>query len=192
MREERKTITALFADLVGWTTLAERLDAEEAREVLGAGIERVVLAVEEFGGTIKDLAGDGVLALFGAPVAHEDDPERAVRAGLKIVEDVAAYGHDLAVRVGIESGLVVLGPVGASSHIEYSAIGDAVNTAARLQAAADPCTVLVGAATQRSIGPLFDWGPQEELELKGKPSPSWRTKLSGFDLRLGRSVAWTV
>ena len=85
MREERKVVTALFADVVGSTQLTERMDPEDAREVLGGAVRRMVDAVEAFGGTVKDLAGDGILALFGAPVTHEDDAERAIRAALRIV-----------------------------------------------------------------------------------------------------------
>src|SRR5918999_6149043 len=96
MREERKVVTALFADLVGSTALAERLDPEETRLVVGEAVARMVRAVEAYEGSVKDLAGDGMLALFGAPVAHEDDAERAVRAGLRIVEDVASYGEEVA------------------------------------------------------------------------------------------------
>ena len=103
MREERKVVTALFADVAGSTELTERLDPEDARDLLGAAIARMVEAVERFGGTVKDLAGDGVLALFGAPVAHEDDAERAVRAALLMVDDVGrpdARSMPLSVRVG--------------------------------------------------------------------------------------------
>src|SRR5438445_10041080 len=126
MREERKVITVLAADLSGSTSLGERLDPEETKLVIGEAIGRIVLAVEELGGTVKDLAGDGVLALFGAPAAHEDDPERAVSAGLRIAEELAAYGsevaagwgvEDFAVRVGVNTGSVVLGPVGAGSRV---------------------------------------------------------------------------
>src|SRR2546421_7729286 len=87
MREERKVVTALFADLTGSTALAERLDPEDVKLIVGEAVARIVHTVEGFGGTVKDLAGDGVLALFGAPVAHEDDPERALRAGLEIAAE---------------------------------------------------------------------------------------------------------
>jgi class 3 adenylate cyclase len=130
MREERKVVTALFADVVGSTELTERLDPEDAREVLGAAVRGMVEAVEAFGGTVKDLAGDGILALFGAPVTHEDDAERAIRAGLRIVDGSAS---PVAIRVGIDTGLVVLGPIGGGGRVEYGATGDALNTAARLQ-----------------------------------------------------------
>src|ERR687887_2502722 len=96
LREERKVVTAVFADLVGSTALAERLDPEEVKLIVGEAVARIVAAVEAFGGTIKDLAGDGVLSLFGAPVAHEDDAERAVLAGLRVLEDLRAYGLEVA------------------------------------------------------------------------------------------------
>src|SRR5438874_10749677 len=131
MREERKVVTALFADLQGSTALGEQLDAEDVKLIVGEAVARMVHAVEDFGGTVKDLAGDGVLALFGAPVTHEDDPERAVRAALRIAADVADYGAEverawgiegLAARVGVTTGPVVLGAVGAGSRIEYGAV----------------------------------------------------------------------
>ena len=177
MREERKVVTALFADLVGSTALGEQLDAEEAKVVLGEAIARMVRAVEDFGGTIKDLAGDGVLALFGAPTAHEDDPERAIRAGLRTVEEIRAYANEVArgwgiegfdVRVGITTGPVVVGLIGGGSRVEYAAVGDTVNTAARLQGEAPPGSVLVGQDTHRQVEALFEWDPPLELELKGK------------------------
>ena len=179
MREERKVVTALFADVVGSTRLTERLDPEDAREILGGAVGRMVEAVEAFGGTIKDLAGDGVLALFGAPVTHEDDAERAIRAALRIVRTSGDDPRlpDLAVRVGIETGLVVLGPTGAGGRIEYGATGDAINTAARLQGHAMPGGILVGDATRRGVAERFDWGEERSLDLKGKDEP-----VSAFEL----------
>jgi class 3 adenylate cyclase/tetratricopeptide (TPR) repeat protein len=164
-------VTALFADLVGSTELAERLDPEDAREVLGSAVRRIIAAVDEYGGTVKDLAGDGVLALFGAPKAHEDDAERAVLCGLRIVEAIRGDAT-LEVRVGIESGLAVVGAVGGGSHVEYGAVGDAVNTASRLQAHAEPGSVLVGAETRKAVEQRFEWGPAVRLTLKGKSRPA--------------------
>src|SRR5438046_1090011 len=135
MREERRVVTALFADVVGSTALGERMDPEEVRLIVGEAIARIVAAVESFGGTIKDLAGDGVLALFGAPAAHEDDAERAVLASLRIADDIADYGREVAqawgvegfgVRVGVATGPAVLGLVGAASRVDYGAVGESV------------------------------------------------------------------
>jgi ABC-type oligopeptide transport system substrate-binding subunit/class 3 adenylate cyclase len=196
MREERKVVTALFADLVGSTALAERLDPEEVKLLVSEAVARIVHAVEEFGGTVKDLAGDGVLALFGAPVTHEDDPERAVRAALRIVQQIGDYGHEvasawgiegIAVRVGVNTGPVVLGPLGAGRRIEYTAFGDTVNVAARLQSAARPASVLVGAPTHRLVESLFRWGEPKELELKGKS-----TTVRAFEVEGAKHVSGKV
>ena len=177
MREEQKIISALFADLVGSTKLAERLDAEEVKLVVGEAVARMVAEIESLGGYVKDLAGDGVLALFGAPTSYEDDAERAARAALNIAQAIATYGSEVArgwgiealnVRIGVCTGPVALGPIGAGGRVEYGAFGDTVNTAARLQSAAEPGTALVDAHTQRLIEPLFMWSEPRELELKGK------------------------
>ncbi len=173
-------VSALFADVVGSTGLAERLDPEDFKSVIDGAVRLMVTAVELFGGAVLQIAGDGMLALFGAPAAHEDDPERAVLAGLRIVKDIEAYAEsvarewgveDLAVRVGVETGLVALGLVGGGGKVEYGAAGDALNTAARLQAASDAGTVLVGHDTQRLIARLFLWEEPRELMLKGKAQP---------------------
>ncbi|HEV8340120.1 MAG TPA: ABC transporter substrate-binding protein, partial [bacterium] len=177
MQHERKILTVLAADLTGSTPLGERLDAEEVKLIVGEIVGRFIQIVEAWGGTIKDIAGDGVLALFGAPVAHEDDAERAVRAGLQIAQEAARYGEEVArawgvaglgVRVGVHTGPVVLGSMTFGGDDQRAAFGDTVNTTARLQAAASPNTVLVGETTKRLIEPLFTWGPQQRPELKGK------------------------
>src|SRR6266498_2520825 len=188
MREERKVVTAVFADGVGSAALGERLDPEEAKLIVGEAVARIVQAVEEFGGTVKDLAGDGVLALFGAPVSHEDDAERAVRAALRITREISAYAREVSAawgiegfggRVGVDTGPVVLGPVGAGGRVEYGAYGDTVNTAARLEAAAEPGTVLAGPATFRIVEALFEWGDPKALELKGKSHPVQAREVRG-------------
>ncbi|MGZ4410580.1 MAG: ABC transporter substrate-binding protein [Gaiellaceae bacterium] len=177
LRGERRVVTALFADLVGSTALVERLESEEARLVIGEAVARMVRAVEGFGGTLKDIAGDGVLALFGAPVAHEDDPERALRAALEITGSIGEYAREVeasfglegfGVRVGVDTGSVVVGPMAAGERIEYGATGDSVNVAARLETEAQPGTILVGAQTRRLAERLFRWGPARRLSLKGK------------------------
>jgi ABC-type oligopeptide transport system substrate-binding subunit/class 3 adenylate cyclase len=180
MREERRVVTAMFADLVGSTALAERLDPEDAKVIVNDAVARAIAAVEAFGGTVKDLAGDGVLSLFGAPIAHEDDPERAVRAALRVTEEISEYAGEVerafgvsgfGVRVGVDSGPVVVGSIGAGSRVEYGALGDAVNTAARLQGLAEPGTVLVSEETYRRVAPVFAWSSPAELDLKGKAEP---------------------
>jgi ABC-type transport system substrate-binding protein/class 3 adenylate cyclase len=180
MREERRVVTALAADLVGSTALGERLDPEEVRLLIGDAVARMVHAVEGFGGTVKDLAGDGVLALFGAPTAHEDDPERALRAALQLADELRSYAGEVetsfgitgfGARVGVDTGTVVVGPVGAGSRVEYGAVGDAVNVASRLQGQAPPGSVLAGAETVRLVEGLFSFGEPRSLELKGKADP---------------------
>jgi ABC-type transport system substrate-binding protein/class 3 adenylate cyclase len=180
LREERRVLTALSADVVGSTALVERHGAEEARLIVGEAIARAIRIVETYGGTVKDLAGDGMLALFGAPLAHEDDPERALRAGLEIAATVASYADEVrrgwgfegfGVRLGADTGEVVVGQAGAGSRTEYGATGDAVNVAARLQAAAQPGTVLASERTRRLAGDRFVWGDALHLKLKGKSEP---------------------
>ncbi|MGE5461178.1 MAG: ATP-binding protein, partial [Solirubrobacterales bacterium] len=187
--DERRVVTAMFADLVGSTSLAERLDPEDFKLVVNDAIARVIGAVEAFGGTVKDLAGDGVLALFGAPQAHEDDPERAVRAGLQAVADISAYAEEVerafgierfGVRVGVATGAVVVGPIGAGSRVELGAMGDAVNVAARLQSHAEPGSVLVGSNTRRRVAGIFEWGEPSTLELKGKREPVIASRALGL------------
>ncbi len=180
VREERKVLTAVFADVVGSTALAERLDAEDVKLVVGEAVARIVGEVESLGGHVKDLAGDGVLAFFGAPTTREDDAERAVRCALRIVGEMEEYAREVrrgwgaegfGVRVGAATGAVVVGEVGAGSRVEYAAFGDTVNVAARLQSAAAAGSVLVDDATHRAVESLFEWGDRQELELKGKGEP---------------------
>jgi ABC-type oligopeptide transport system substrate-binding subunit len=165
--------------------------------------------VESLGGHVKDLAGDGVLAFFGAPTTREDDAERAVRCALRVVAEMEEYAREVrrgwgaegfGVRVGAATGAVVVGEVGGGSRVEYAAFGDTVNVAARLQSAAEPGSVLVDDATHRAVEGLFEWGEARELDVKGKSEPvaAWpvtgvaaagRTRgLPGVETRLvGRS-----
>ncbi len=170
----RRTVTALFADVVGSTPLAERLDPEDFRAIVGEAVSLMATAAEAFGGTVEHVAGDGLLALFGAPQAHEDDAERAVLAGLRLVDDINRRAAEIAreraidpiaVRVGIETGLAIVGPL---ARVELTAMGDSVNTAARLQAQARPGKVLVGERTRRLVEASFEWGQRRELSIRGK------------------------
>ena len=175
---ERKVVTILFADLVGSTALAERLDPEDWKAILDQALDRFAQTIARYDGTVAQMLGDGLLAFFGAPVAHEDDPLRAVRAGLDLVAAAGRYGNELreqgielAVRVGVNTGAVVVGPVGSDLKREYLAVGDAVNVAARMQSAAAPMTVLVSATTYRSIAAQLDVVDRGRLDLKGKAQP---------------------
>src|SRR5438105_8891006 len=172
---EGRQSTVLFADIAGSTAIAERMDPEDWTVIVGQAFALMNRTIEQYGGTIARLMGDGVLVFFGAPVAHEDDPERAVRCGLDMAREIAglgadAHGHDvpLQVRVGINTGPVVVGMVGSAIAHEYTAMGDAVNIAARMQASAPPGGVLVTAATYKFIAPLVEATDAGRLELKGK------------------------
>jgi class 3 adenylate cyclase len=176
---ERRRVTVLFADVVGSTGMAERLDPEEMVELMNGAFEFMTRAVVRFGGTVARLMGDSVLAFFGAPVAHEDDAERAVRAGLDIREEARAYasragaryGVRFEVRVGIDTGLVVAGAVGSALGTEYTAMGDTPNVAARLQAAAEPGAVLISDATLRLVRHVVDVEPRGPLAVRGRSRP---------------------
>ena len=173
---ERRPLTVLFADIAGSTAIAERLDPEDWTAIVGEAFACMNQTVERYGGTVARLMGDGVLAFFGAPVAHEDDPERAVRCGLDMVRSIEELdaarrtpgAEELRVRVGINTGHVVVGLVGTDTAHEYTAMGDAVNVAARMQAAARPGSVLITSATYRFIAPLVEAADIGTLALKGK------------------------
>jgi ABC-type oligopeptide transport system substrate-binding subunit/class 3 adenylate cyclase len=172
---ERKPVTILFADIVGSTTIAESLDPEEWREIVAGAHQRVGEAIYRYEGTIAQLLGDGLLAFFGAPITHEDDPIRAVHAALDIQDAIVEYEHELEsivdhfqMRIGINSGTVVIGDIGTDLHVEYLAIGDAVNIAARLQSSAQPGKVLLSENSARLVSPVFELQDLGEIELKGK------------------------
>lgn len=175
---ERKPVTILFTDIVGSTSFAEKLDPEEWREIVSGAHQRVSEAVYRYEGTIAQLLGDGVLAFFGAPITHEDDPMRAVRAGLDIQRSITEYSRQLKgyidhfqIRIGINTGTVIVGTMGSDMHMEYTAIGDAVNLAARLQSAAEPGHVLISEATERMVKAVFDLKALGEITVKGKVAP---------------------
>src|SRR6266581_8907871 len=170
-RRERKVVTVLFVDLVGFTARAETLDPEDVEAILRPYHERLRSELERFGGTVEKFIGDAVMALFGAPVAHEDDPERAVRAALAIRDWVRETGEDLQVRIAVNTGeaLVLLGA--RPSEGEGMAAGDVVNTAARLQTAAPVNGVLVGEQTWRATRDVIEYVEREPVAAKGKKDP---------------------
>lgn len=172
----RRTITVLFADLSGFTAMSERLDPEVMQTLQNGLFEELTAAVQSFGGFVDKFIGDALLALFGAPAAHEDDPERAVRAALDMIDRTArlserakAYaGSPLLLHVGINTGHVVAGGLGAGVAKSYSVTGDTVNTAQRLQSMAAPGEVLVGPLTHRLTRHAFSYDSLGEVSLKGK------------------------
>jgi class 3 adenylate cyclase/tetratricopeptide (TPR) repeat protein len=170
-REERKVVTVLFADLVGFTSRAERMDPEDVRALLAPYWERLRGELERHGGTVEKFIGDAVMALFGAPAAHEDDPERAVRAAIAIRDWVRESGEDLQVRIAVNTGeaLVLLGA--RPTEGEGMAAGDVVNTAARLQAAAPVNGILVGETTYRATRHVVEYHVAEPVVAKGKVEP---------------------
>ncbi len=180
MEGERKLVTALFTDIVGSTSLAEAMDPEDWREIVSGAHQRVSAAVYRYEGTIAQLLGDGVLAFFGAPLAHEDDAERAIRAALDILESIKQYAEELSkkkrannfqMRVGLNTGLVVVGNIGNDLHMEYLAVGDTVNLAARMQSAADADSILISENTHRLASALFDFEDRGKITVKGKAEP---------------------
>src|SRR5215212_4298770 len=176
IKGERRFVTVLFADVVGSTRMGEQLDPEEVAEIMDGAFAFLNAEVAKYGGTVARLLGDAVLAFFGAPVAHEDDAERAVRAGLDIQAKAKEYAKeikrnydvDFEMRVGINTGLAVLAAVGDEIKTEYTAIGDTTNLAARMQSAAKPGTVLISADTYHLVKNLFDFDPRDALKVKGK------------------------
>jgi class 3 adenylate cyclase len=176
---ERKPVTALFADVVGSTTLAEQLDPEDWTNIINQAYELMSRAVQRYEGTIAQLQGDGLLALFGAPAAHEDDPERAVRAALDMVaaiEELAprlkqSHDIDFRIRAGVNSGTAIVGTVGSDLRTEYTALGDAINVASRVQTAAQAGQVLLTEMTRRFVTSAFDLDDLGDVEVKGKSEP---------------------
>jgi class 3 adenylate cyclase/tetratricopeptide (TPR) repeat protein len=169
-REERKVVTVLFADLVGFTSRSEQLDPEDVRATLAPYWQRLRDELERFGGTVEKFIGDAVVALFGAPVAHEDDPERAVRAALAI-RDWIADESELHVRIGVNTGEALVSLGARPSEGEGMASGDVVNTAARLQSGAPVDGILVGEQTYRATERKIEYREHEPVQAKGKTDP---------------------
>ncbi len=178
--DERRTVTILFADVKGSTAMEEKLDPEDVKEVMRGAFEVLISPIYRYEGTLVQLMGDAILAFFGAPIAHEDDPERACRAGLEITAEAAEYAEKLkrersiegfAVRVGINTGLVVVGEVGSDLRVAYTATGDTINLAARMEQNAAPGTVLITENTHKLIAPLFVTAPVGPRHHQGKAEP---------------------
>ncbi|MGB3715892.1 MAG: BREX system ATP-binding domain-containing protein [Candidatus Promineifilaceae bacterium] len=181
---ERRTVTMLFCDIKGSTAAAEQLDPEDWTEIINGAFEHMIKPVYRYEGTVARLTGDGILAFFGAPITHEDDPQRAVLAGLDIIAGIELHrdeikhkwGIDINVRVGINTGRVVVGTVGSDLRMEYTAMGDAINLAARMEQAAEPGTILIAATTYKLVEHLFEVQDMGSISVKGKdePVPTYR------------------
>jgi class 3 adenylate cyclase len=171
---ERRWATVLFADLSGFTELSERTDPEEVRSMVDRCMQLMGEVVDNFGGSVDKIIGDALMAVFGAPVAHEDDPTRAVRAALELQRHASESAEDFAglhLRVGINTGEVVFGPVGPEGRRELTVMGDTVNTAARLQTAAPRAGVLVGEDTYQASREDVEYEPVAAVKVKGKAEP---------------------
>src|SRR5882762_1931712 len=161
---ERRQVTVLFADVAGFTTLAEKLDPEEVHKVINGCFELITAEIHRFEGTINQYTGDGVMALFGAPIAHEDSARRAVHAALGIQRALRTYaarlraerGLTLAMRIGLNTGSVVVGRIGDDLRMDYTAVGDTTNLAARMQQIARPGSVMMTEATHKAVQGFFE------------------------------------
>ena len=193
IESERRVVTMLFCDVKGSTAAAEDLDPEEWHEIMNGAFEHLIAPVYHYEGTLARLMGDAVLAFFGAPIAHEDDPVRAVLAGLEIADSIGPYrtevkrdwGIDFDVRVGINTGLVVVGEVGSDLRMEYTAMGDAINLASRMEQTAEPGTVRITGDTFKLVEPLFDFEDLGGIEVKGKSEPVRAYRVLGRKAQAG-------
>lgn len=176
---ERRVITMLFCDVKGSTTAAEKVDPETWTEIMNGVFEFMIRPIYKYEGFVPRLMGDAILAFFGAPITHEDDPQRAVLAGLEIQQGIKPYadeirlkhGLEFGLRVGINTGLVVVGEIGSDLRMEYTAIGDAINLAARMEQTAQVGAIQISDETYKLVAPFFDVEPLGEVEVKGKSAP---------------------
>lgn len=184
--EERRHVTVVFADLSGSTAIASRLDPEETREILRSCLTALARRIQRFGGTVDKYIGDAVMAVFGAPVSHEDDPERALRAALAMRDAIDElntelqrdHGVTLSLRIGVNTGEVVAGVIAGDVQAAYTVVGDTVNTAQRLEAAAQPGEIVVGASARSAVHG-FDFEELSPLSVKGKERPITAFRLVG-------------
>ena len=176
---ERRILTVLFCDVVGSTALAEQFDPEEWTDIMNDAFDLITRPIARYEGTVAQFTGDGLMALFGAPTSHEDDPRRAILSGLEMVQSIGEfrerfkrdYGEDFNIRIGINTGLVIAGHVGSGLATEYTAMGDAVNVAARMEQTAEAGTVQITADTSKAVEGDFDLEPLGGIEVKGKSAP---------------------
>lgn len=179
MEGQRRVVTMLFMDVVGSTAMAENLDPEDWAEIMDRAFDVLIPTVYRYEGTVARLMGDGLLAFFGAPIAHENDPERAILAGLAMLDVLPAFQKeiqrdidaDFKIRIGINTGTVVVGGIGSDYRMEYTAMGDAVNVASRMESTAKEMTIQVSEDTYKLAAPLFEFKELGDIEVKGKSEP---------------------
>jgi class 3 adenylate cyclase/tetratricopeptide (TPR) repeat protein len=178
LQGERKQVTVLFVDVSGFTSLSERLDPEDVHGLMSRAFELMLAEVHRNEGTVNQFLGDGIMALFGAPIAHEDHARRAVRAALGIERALAGFQQELAprgitfrARQGLNTGLVVVGSIGGDLRMDYTAVGDTTNVAARLQQTGEPGRITISEATHRLVHGYFETRRIGEVHLKGKAEP---------------------
>jgi class 3 adenylate cyclase/tetratricopeptide (TPR) repeat protein len=192
---ERRVITMLFCDVKGSTAAADKLDPEVWTDIMNGIFEYMIRPIYKYEGTVPRLMGDAILAFFGAPIAHEDDPQRAVLAGLEIQEGIKEYteeirlkhGLEFGLRVGINTGLVVVGEIGSDLRMEYTAIGDAINLAARMEQTAAVDTIQISDETYKLVAPFFEIEALGELDVKGKSAPVRTYRVLGVKAIAGQS-----
>jgi class 3 adenylate cyclase/tetratricopeptide (TPR) repeat protein len=176
---ERKLVTVLFADVAGFTSLSEKLDPEDVHEIMDGCFRILMDEIHRFEGTVNEFRGDGLMALFGAPIAHEDHAQRACHAAVAAQRALVPYaeklqkeyGVDFKMRIGLNSGPVVVGVIGDDLRMDYTAQGDTANLAARMESNAEPRTVLVSGQTHRLTKDFFEFGPRRTIQVKGKEEP---------------------
>ena len=178
---ERKQVTVMFCDMEGYTSLSERLGIEEAYALMDQVYEILIHKVHDYGGTVNEMTGDGIMALFGAPIAMEDAPQRAIHSGLAIQREMAKFNDRISsatkdiprfrMRVGIHTGPVVVGTLGNDLRVEFKAVGDTVNTASRMEELAEPGAICVSEETFRFTEGLFQFEAVGEKKVKGKAAP---------------------
>jgi len=197
---ERKLVTVMFADVANYTSISEKLDPEEVHEIMDGCFRILMDEIHRYEGTINQFTGDGVMALFGAPLAHEDHAQRACHAALAIQKAIGKYRKDIEkkcgvafkIRIGLNSGPVVVGPIGDDLRMDYTAVGDTTNLASRMQEIADPGSVLVSNHTHKLTRDFFNFEPLGKVSVKGKEDPQEVYKLlspTELETRLGAAVA---
>ena len=197
---ERKLVTVLFADVANYTSMSEKLDPEEVHQIMDGCFKILMDEIHKYEGTINQFTGDGVMALFGAPVAHEDHAQRACYAALSIQKAMEEYGEkiekdtgvEFKMRIGLNSGPVIVGAIGDDLRMDYTAVGDTTNLASRMESMAGPGTILVSGNTHRLARDFFEFESLGKIEVKGKKEPQEAFELikaGEVETRIGASVA---